>query len=84
MIKVQADEALVMITPHSAVSKPNGAVSGARLLPGETQTYEGDYVRLTSKTGNIIVGQLGEEIGTGEIGWWKKMARFFSGNKDQA
>lgn len=79
IIKAKEDEALVMIVPSSGASGSRIATPGGSRLGAAAQLYDGDFARLTSRTGNIIVGLLGEDTIPTEKGWWKKLTSWLSG-----
>jgi hypothetical protein len=79
IIKAKEDEALVMVVPSHSASGSRIATPGGSRIGAEAQLYDGDYARLTSRTGNIIVGLLGEDTIPTEKGWWKKMTSWLTG-----
>ncbi|CAG8554835.1 2815_t:CDS:2, partial [Acaulospora colombiana] len=52
---------------------------------GRTSSYEGDYANITSTSGNIIVGFVGEDqIKEPSGGMWKKIVSLFTGGRPWA
>ncbi|PVF99818.1 hypothetical protein CPB86DRAFT_261805 [Serendipita vermifera] len=54
-------------------------------MGGRTQSYEGDYANITSTSGNIIVGFVGEDqIKEPSGGMWKKIVSLFTGGRSNS
>jgi len=79
IIKAKEDEALVMIVPSNGASGSRISGPGGSRMGAAAQLYDGDFARLSSRTGTIIVGLLGEDRIPTEKGWWKKLTSWLSG-----